>query len=320
LRTGAATTARSRGFAFRSARPRDAVIYREDPVRPALASRIECIWLAEDGAARAGPAEQILPDGCVEWIIHLGAAYARIGDDGRASVQPASFVVGPMSRPIAIAPTGPVRTLGVRFRPGGAREALGAPLDVLADTAATTEELWGADGRRIEDAVGNAADDAGRRDAIQDFLDARLARSRTGDPRLASAVHEVLAGRGRRPVSEIARRAGWGRRQLERAFRAGVGVTPKALSRVIRFQNLLRLAGRRPRAAWADLAARCGYADQAHLVREFRELAGVTPASGQAASGELGRHFIAPERLDALLSGRARTDDAFVQDGARPRA
>ncbi len=126
----------------------------------------------------------------------------------------------------------------------------------------------------------------------------------------------MLAGRGRRPVAEIARRAGWGRRQLERAFRSGVGVTPKTLSRVIRFQNLLRLAGRDAGASWADLAARCGYADQAHLAREFRELAGVTPASGQAASGELGRHFVAPERIDALLSGRVRADDAFVQDGA----
>ncbi len=286
-------------------------------MRPALASRIECLWLAEDDQAGPGPAERILPDGCVEWIIHLGAAYARIGDDGRSSPQPASFVVGPMSRPVSIAPTGPVRTLGVRFRPGGAREALGVPLDVLADTVATAEELWGAAGRRIEDSVGNAPDDATRREAIEDFLEARLARSRGGDERLASAVAEVLAGRGRRPVAEIARRVGWGRRQLERTFRAAVGVTPKTLSRVIRFQNLLRLAGRRPRASWADLAARCGYADQSHLVREFRELAGVTPASGQAASGELGRHFVAPERLDALLSGRARADDAFVQDGAR---
>jgi len=293
------------------------VRYREDRVRPALASRIECLWLAEDAGAGPGPAERILPDGCTEWIFHLGAAYARIGDDGHPSLQPASFVVGPMSRPIAIAPTGPIRTLGVRFRPGGARETLGVPLETLADTTASAEELWGAAGRRIADEVGNAPDDAARRTAIQDFVQSRLEKSPAGEARLASAVGEVLAGRGRRPVAEIARRAGWGRRQLERAFRAGVGVTPKTLSRVIRFQNLLRVAGRATGASWADLAARCGYADQAHLVRDFRELAGVTPASGRAASGELGRYFVAPERLDALLSGRAREDDAFVQDGPR---
>jgi len=296
------------------------VRYREDRVRPALSSRVECLWLAEDAAAAPGASERILPDGCIEWIFHLGAAYARIGDDGHPSLQPGSFVVGPMSRPISIAPTGPVRTLGVRFRPGGAGETLGVPLETLADAAASAEELWGAAGRRIEDAVGNAPNDAVRRTVIEDFIESRLARSRAADPRLASAVGEVLAGRGRRPVADVARRAGWGRRQLERAFRAGVGVTPKTLSRVIRFQNLLRVAGRASGASWADLAARCGYADQSHLVRDFRELAGVTPASREAASGELGRHFVAPERLEALLSGRARSDDAFVQDGGRPPA
>jgi AraC-like DNA-binding protein len=294
--------------------------YREHSTRPSLASRIECLWLAEDDTAGAGPPERVLPDGCIEWIIHLGAPYARVSGDGEASPQPRSFIVGQMTRPIRIAPTGPVRTLGVRFRPGGAREILGLPVDRLTDEAVCAEDLWGIDGRRVEDEVGNAFDDASRRAVIERFLESRLARSRPGSPRLARAVGAILASRGRLPVTELARRAGWGPRQLEREFRAGVGLAPKALSRIIRFQNLLLLAGRNPGAAWADRAARCGFADQAHLVREFRELAGVTPASGEAACGELGRYFIAPVRLEALLSGRTAGDVAFLQDAARPPA
>ncbi len=148
-----------------------------------------------------------------------------------------------MTRPIRIAPTGPVHTLGVRFRPGGAREILGLPVDRLTDEAARAEELWGVEGRRVEDEVGNAVDDASRRAVIERFLESRLARSRAGSPRLARAVGAILASRGRLPVAEVARRAGWGPRQLEREFRAGVGLAPKALSRIIRFQNLLLPGG-----------------------------------------------------------------------------
>ncbi len=291
--------------------------YAEHPVRSSLASRIECVWTAEGEEAGPGPAERVLPDGCIEWIFHLAAPYARVGDAGRPSTQPASFVVGQMTRPLRIAPTGPVRTLGVRFRPGGAREILGLPLDRLTNAAASPEELWGAAGRRIQEEIGNAAEDGARRKAIEGFVESRLASSRPRDARLGAAVGVVLAGRGRRSVAEIARRAGWSPRQLEREFRSEVGLPPKTLSRIIRFQNLLRLAGHSAGAPWADLAARCGYSDQAHLVREFRELAGVTPASGQAACGELGPYFIAPARLDALLSPRAPGDVAFLQD--RPR-
>jgi len=219
-----------------------------------------------------------------------------------------------MTRPINIAPTGPVHTLGVRFRPGGAREILAVPLDLLTDTTAETADLWSADGRRIEDEVGNARDDEARRGALERFLEARLPRAHVGTSRLEAAIGLVLRSRGRAEVAEVARHVGWSRRQLERQFRAGVGLSPKAFSRVVRFQNVLRLAGPARGASWADLAARCGYADQAHLTREFRELSDATPASGEAAGGDLARHFVAPARLEQLLSP-ARGDVAFLQDG-----
>jgi len=106
--------------------------YVEHPVGPSLAAHVECVWSAEDAEAEAAPPERVLPDGCVEWIFHLGMPYADYTEGiGRRRVQPASFLVGPMTRPIEIAPTGPVSTLGVRFRPGGARGLL-PPLDLFA--------------------------------------------------------------------------------------------------------------------------------------------------------------------------------------------
>ncbi len=299
--------------------------YAEHAVRASLAARIECIWSAEDPEApvRAAPPERVLPDGCVEWIFHLGTPYADYtggNGSGRGRVQPASFVAGPTTRPLEIAPTGPVSTLGVRFRPGGARGLL-PPLDLFAGAFPTPREVWGSEAGSIEDEVASARDLRSRRAALERFLEKRRARMReeVSDARLSAAVGLVLASRGRASVAGIARRVGCSPRQIERAFAAGVGLTPKELSRIARFQNVLRLSGRDPGAGWADLAARCGYADQSHLVREFKALSGATPASREATAGALARYFIDPARLDALLSpapGRV----AFLQDAPRPTA
>ena len=271
--------------------------YAEHRPSPPLADRVECFWFAEDPEAESGPPERVLPDGCIEWIFHLGRPYA----DGTGRLQPSSFVVGPTTEPLSIAPTGPVATLGVRFRPGGARGLL-PPLERLAGEFPTSEEIWNADGRRVQEEVGNARDSTARQAVLESFLESHLRRTRApSDERLPAAIGLVLARRGRLPIAEIAKRVACSPRQLEREFAAGVGLSPKELSRIVRFQNLLRVAGRRPEASWADLAAHGGYADQAHLVREFKAFSGATPTSQAEMHGALARFFIAPARIDALL-------------------
>lgn len=76
------------------------------------------------------------------------------------------------------------------------------------------------------------------------------------------------------PVATVAERVGWGRRHLSERFRRATGLTPKEAARVARFEAALRMltAARRPRLV--DIAVACGYADQPHLAREWRTLAG----------------------------------------------
>ncbi len=292
--------------------------YSEHRVRASLASRIECIWVAEDPDAGSASPERVLPDGCVEWIFHLGAPYSD-DSDGSRRLQPHSLLVGPMTGPMTIAASGPVETLGVRFRPGGAAGLLPLPLDALTGGAAATRDLWGADGRRIEDAVLHARRPRGAPQGARGLSRCaqRPSALRPSGGRLSAAVGFVLARRGRASVDAIAAFAGCSPRQLERDFRAGVGLSPKGLSRIARFQNVLRISRRPAPAPWAEIAARCGYADQAHLIREFRDLAGVSPASGDAAAGALARYFVDPARLEALFSGEP-APVGFVQDAGAP--
>jgi AraC-like DNA-binding protein len=282
--------------------------YREYAPHPALSPYVECFWSARDPEAVAGAVETILPDGCPEWIFHLDAPYRSAGPEPGA--QPRSFLAGTTTGPISIETTGAVSTFGVRFRPAGVSAFHGVPLSELADAAATSEELWDGQGRRIEDAVRSAPDGRSRRHAVEVFLLSRLRPDRPARGNLDSAVAMILAARGAVSIAALADRLGTGRRRLERAFAAGVGVPPKTLARLARFQNALRRASGAP-PRWAEVAAECGYADQAHLIREFREFSGETPGGLDAARGDLAPHFVDPERLDRMFE----SDVAFVQDG-----
>ena len=103
--------------------------YIEHRPSPALAKHLEVIWfVSEDYEAATAPSlpERILPDGCIEWIFHLGAPFQRcIRHEWK--VQPRSFVVGELTGFILLQPNGPTSTMGVRFRPGGAYRFIPLP-------------------------------------------------------------------------------------------------------------------------------------------------------------------------------------------------
>ena len=125
-------------------------------------------------------------------------------------------------------------------------------------------------------------------------------------------MHAILARRGRGRTGSLSESAGLGPRQLERRFLSAVGLSPKLFSRIVRFQNLVRIA---PRSlGWANAAARCGYFDQAHLVRDVRDFAGVSPSNLLSQPGDFSKHFVSETRLAALF------DDGFFQDSRREAA
>jgi AraC-like DNA-binding protein len=241
----------------------------------------------------------VLPDGCLEWIFHLGAPFQRATLSGKWEDQPRSFVVGQLTRFLLLQPTGNIQIMGVRFKPGGAYRLLPCPLNLLTNDNIATAEIWGREGTWLEESVLEASSNTKRRQVVEKFLLNRLTRT-AALPRLEAAIEEVIRSRGQTRIHNLASQIGLSSRQLEREFLTGVGFSPKALARIMRFQNLLRLVGEGTLRQWACLALEGGYADQAHMVREFREFAGQTP-SEQQVTGELASCFISPERLAVLL-------------------
>ncbi|WP_248964084.1 AraC family transcriptional regulator [Sphaerisporangium perillae] len=176
------------------------------------------------------------------------------------------------------------RQAGVQLAlsPLGARALLGLPAGPLRNVDVDATAVLGSVANELHDRL-NAAPDWGRRFAILDELLLRQADlDRVVPAEVVRAWRLLLSSGGRMPVGDLAHEVGWSTRHLRARFTAEIGLTPKAAARVIRFdrarRKLQHLAGAGMSVpCLADLAAECGYYDQAHLAREFRDLAGCPP-------------------------------------------
>jgi transcriptional regulator GlxA family with amidase domain len=179
---------------------------------------------------------------------------------------------------------GPEWIVGVRFRPGAAIAMLGVAARELRDETAGAGDVWGGAGRSLDAQLADAGGPGEARAALEAELLARSARAAVPDARLERAVATLRTARGELPVPAVAASAGLGERQLERLFVERVGYGPKVFARVVRMEHAVASIATSARvrgsiASWASFARSCGYADQAHLIREFRALTGVTPAA-----------------------------------------
>ncbi|ADB52955.1 AraC family transcriptional regulator [Conexibacter woesei] len=249
--------------------PPPSSVYRELRPSSALEDLLACRWYQQVADDRV---QRVVPDGCADvvWIA------------GRELV-----VAGPATHAaLASLPAGSA-TVGVRFRPGTGAAALGVPLDALRDVTIPLAEVWGAErADRLADALAaEAGAAAGATLAQLDRLERAVLAARADAPpvdRLVLAAAQRFAGAPASVrVRDVGDALGVSERQLLRRFRAAVGYGPKTLARVLRFQRFLQSAWEMPAPGsgpgLSRLAFDAGYADQAHLARECRDLAGVSP-------------------------------------------
>jgi AraC-like DNA-binding protein len=189
--------------------------------------------------------------------------------------------------------THPGRQSGIQLllSPLGARALLGMPAGELAGIDVHGPQVLGSQADRVGERLREAPDWPGRFAVLDQMLTSRLAQEPAG-PAVAAVVHpeisqawsQLMDAGGLCSVAALVSETGWSDRHLRGRFRDETGLTPKAAARVIRFDRARRLLQHRAAAGTglpplADLAADCGYYDQAHLAREFRELAGCPPSA-----------------------------------------
>jgi AraC-like DNA-binding protein len=273
---------------LRSALP---VQYKTYPPLPSLAAIVHCVWTLEGHARELGPAQPVLPDGRPEIILHLGDPFERIDSNGVVDRQPATIFAGQLLGPLVLRPSGHVAVVGIRLRPHGAAALFGDPQQELVGKTIGLDLLSTRLDRALDEVRSRAR---GMREAVaaaQKCLETAI-RTAQVDPRVQMAVDTIEHARGLMAMDDLAQRSHLTPRHLERMFRRTVGLSPKRLARIVRFQRALRMLKQLdvPQRG-TQTAAICGYADQAHFIRDFREMAGCAPGAHLLRRAELSGFF-----------------------------
>lgn len=249
-----------------------AMRYRVYRPRAPLSACVDYFWSMSEAPPHAS--ERVVPSGTMELVINLTDHQLAIA--GSSPRVPGAIVSGCYSSPFAVDTRLHAALVGVHFKPGGAAGIFGVAAGELANTHVDLEVLWGRQALELRERLYVAASVHERFRILEHALNSWLERSR--DPR--GAVKQALVDLDRPlvDVGRVTQELRLSRRRFIEIFTEDVGMTPKRYARVRRFQRALAAAMASSPPCWAELALACGYFDQAHLCREWAELAGVSPS------------------------------------------
>lgn len=222
-----------------------------------------------------------MPSSTVTLVIPFDDALT-LSDPGRAVPRRFdSVLAGLATGPTRIHHDGNQHGIQLALRPGAVRALFGVRAAELAEGSFELQDVMGAEAAELRDRLHETDAWQGRFDLVERSLLARLGEPRPSAPELAEAWRLIGASRGAAPIRDVAQVVGWSMRQLQQQFRAELGVTPKAVARVRRFERSVPLvsSGRMP---LTDVALRCGWSDHAHMNRDWRALAGTSPTRWRA--------------------------------------
>ncbi|MCA6125302.1 AraC family transcriptional regulator [Bradyrhizobium sp. WSM 1704] len=214
----------------------------------------------------------------VPLIISFGTPFRiALGREPDASDLQHSFAAGLFAGPVYIESDGQAACVQVDFTPLGAYSFFGGAVSELAGRMVEIDDVLGHDGHRLRERLGAATSWQHRFDLIEAFIFGRLGRA--ASPEIVFAYRKLARSAGAARITALAGEIGWSRKHLVERFRSELGLAPKSLARMIRFHRASRLAQSGALRGWAAIAAESGYADQAHLAREFVEFAGEPPTA-----------------------------------------
>jgi AraC-like DNA-binding protein len=203
-----------------------------------------------------------------------------LGGDARSAARhPGGFVAGLGDRFAITEHEGRQRGVQVDLTPTGARRLFGIPMSELAGRIVALRDLLPAGQRALTERLSAAREWATRLDLVEEFLVGRMREVRLDTRRVDWALAQIESRGGILDVGWLARELGHSHKHLIALFRDQVGIPPKLLARLVRFERVRRAARADAAIGWAELALAHGYCDQAHLAREVKQLTGLTPTA-----------------------------------------
>ncbi|HET9200264.1 MAG TPA: helix-turn-helix domain-containing protein [Dehalococcoidia bacterium] len=227
-----------------------------------------------DGTVR----RQTLPLDKVVVILGFESPMTIGTDRGRRMDSHKAFVAGLTDQPgfyeFGQASSG----IQMNMTPLGARLLLDRPMSEVANQVVEVDDLFGTTGPELIERLREAQDWDSAFSLLESFVAARIADARPASPAVAWAWRALAETGGRVSVGVLARELGWSPKHLISQFKEQVGLPPKTMARILRFNRVIGHLDEGDGRNWAEIAGLCGYYDQAHLVRDFKQFAGTTPS------------------------------------------
>lgn len=267
------------------------MIYREVLPDKTLATSINCFWMIQASEAEA-LRDRTFPDGCQEIIFNVDTDVLRNDGHGYFS-NPAVELVGQMTRPYDIVTRGRQTFFGIKFYPHSFSLFTDYSIHELRDQSIDVRDLLPDGFQAVVEQV------LARRDFsyfvhsmtryFQQLVSAIDITSRTYHL-VNQSVRRIFLDKTS-SIESLARHLNVSERYLQAAFKLHVGLSPKQLWKMIRFQRAFQYLDN-PATPLADLALACNYYDQAHFTHSFKSLAGISPGEYRATAAPLNQHFL----------------------------
>lgn len=200
----------------------------------------------------------------------------QFDDDKGFVLQPRSVIVGPQLTPVKIDINQSHKAVRVGFHPGGLYRILGFSLHEMIDGNYNAADIFGNDMQRVDEQLQEAASFDAIKDVVEQFLLQRLHQLKPILP-FDLAMLQLMKHDGNKPIEEIASISCLSLRQFERVCKQRIGMPPKLFARITRFSKAYRLRENFPLLSWTSIAHECGYFDQMHFIRDFKQFARVAP-------------------------------------------
>jgi hypothetical protein len=252
--------------------------YQTFPPHPDLQSTVKFFWTLEIPAQPDVQRQLILPDGCIDIVFILGEDINRYTSGNDFIIQPREMVLGQITEPFYVEPTGCVNSFAVRFYPYGFANFVQTPIIELANKETPIVELFGEEiSNNLSQKIQQATDTAQRIKILESFLLERLNDQTTVDNIVKNTIDTILSTKGSAAINSILGDDLSKRRQLERKFVKQIGISPKQLGKVIRLQSALKMLLNHQPESLTAIAYESDYYDQAHFIKDFKDFTGTTP-------------------------------------------
>jgi AraC-like DNA-binding protein len=258
------------------------MLYRTYIPKAPLAEFVELFWFYDGFPQRSHKKERLMPDGSTEVVINLRQDEIRVYDREkleRFDRFGGGILCGPHSNFFVIDTEEQASVIGIHFKPGGAFPFFKLPVDELHNQHVGLDDLWGTEASLLRERLLEAATPEDKFKVLEDCLTEQAFKPLHRHPAVGFAL-TLFGNMDRvRTIAEVTDQIGLSPRRFIQLFSGQVGLTPKLFCRVRRFQQVLKMVHTAGDFDWVDIAANCGYFDQAHFIHDFKAFSGINPTT-----------------------------------------